>query len=290
MNLTQKILSFQHGKWCLGNILSDIRRISQNWLRHRKMWNAEQIDDFFDFIRPKLIRMIYRYQYSGTQFGRYLGKMLHFQLRSYLRDSNTRDRNQRQLSKIERGDYQTILSGHQIRTGTEDEVWPESMLPETCLDAESVAENLSLSKNAIPEQEHIRHLEAGTKRLLLLALKKVEFWDDGDIKRLSLYTGIPELHLLGMRMDAYSLNENSLERRDLLRQRRNSAYFKLWHIDTTEEKRNKLLKSYCSTQRQISKLLTSPSHKELSQITGIPKGTVDSNLFNHKNRCLKDKN
>lgn len=278
MNLTQKILCYQRGYWGLSNILLEIRGICHQMLGTRKDWSPAEIDEFYQDIRPKLIRAINRFQFRQHGFENYLRRLIHYQERSFRQRRKTDELQDSILAEFSSEAYQVVGTGISRLFGCSDDEWPESQRPDSLMDDE-VLESPP-GRDCLPlDLSEPSTLPPTQKRLLLLALQRSEALDDDAINRLSKATSLPPLQLLGFRQELVELIERKSRRRRLLQDRRNAKLIQLKKVGDDPVSRARLEESIQASNRMLAKLHTRPSHQELSRVTGIPKGTIDSTLY-----------
>jgi hypothetical protein len=139
-------------------------------------------------------------------------------------------------------------------------------------------------------------LSAGNrKQLILLALKNSLDIGDRTISNLSLLTGLhPEVlfHIVGVLRFCM---RRKIERMNSLQERRNRNYFRIKCLveersQCSCEARSRDLerriaqerKRWETTRRELSHVPRCPAHGDIARLLGIPKGSVDSGIFNLK--------
>ena len=293
MNITQKIISFQKGYWTLDNTIQDIRLYCLNWLAINWGWSKEESSDFFTYIQPQVIRALYTYSFNGKSFLRYLRRLTHFQIRTYSNTKRTLELKQESIAKALQRDYQLVHDGRRQQIEVHDKLWPESREPggyseqvQTdflyCSEGPSyttVEQKQGSDIDMTQAQKIMRDLEPTHKRLVLRALQKAEELNDNAIKQLSQYTGMPAFYLLTFRQQAFDKIESKMQQRNTIRIRRIRKFMRMC-FDNEEPENQEMLKAYLSkTLKNIQRMNVSPSHTELSEITGLAKGTIGSSLY-----------
>jgi len=138
------------------------------------------------------------------------------------------------------------------------------------------------------------------KRLLLLTMKGSLHIDTHIAWCVSTITGYTSIWILNCIQKLKETMHKRNHRLEQLRIRRNRYYIRIYdiHIDLTVEtdigKRKVLFKELYIIKRrmeqtitEISRIPRSPTHQEIANVMGYPKGTVDSGLYYIKNSFEK---
>lgn len=287
MNLTQKVICYQHGRWTLTALLQDIRELLTRWLIRDFHWSQEDADDFYVQIRHKLIRHIHRFRFENTSFSHYLRKMLSRQVYSYQSSIIAdRKRSEHIAAHISR-DYSPVVSGLHLQYEIREGMWPESRTPdEECLKNE-IFRHIEEDERDGADDPDPRTMDADKKQLLLHSLQHAYHWDDSVISRLSKETGISTTRILGYRQELFESIEKKLERKQRLQDINTKKYLKLSfsaHEDSYQQARRE---RYHRSTQKLTRCSIAPTHKDISRCTGIPKGTVDSSLHKGFRKNLK---
>ncbi|MBN2655904.1 MAG: hypothetical protein JXR86_02515 [Spirochaetales bacterium] len=139
--------------------------------------------------------------------------------------------------------------------------------------------------------------DASRKRLLFLVLMDTQNISDSEMERFSVISGY-DLNWLLEKKDRINcmLHERSGRLSDL-REKRNNYFSKMqyFQILLSEEinpdkirilkgKISSLKKRLEDTRKEIAKVPVRPTHSEIAELLGIPKGTVDSGLHYFRKR------
>ncbi len=285
MNLTQKILCYQQGCWTLSDILLHMRTIFRETLGCRRDWTHTEIDELYLSLRPKLLRAIMRFKFQRLAFESYLRKIIFFQARTFKGRETREGDKQKRLVSIFRDSYQVILNSTGFYPDTSASLWPESRGPAV----------FELSVNPPPTErpqitfhsryrQPLKHIKSERKSILLLALKHSMFWDDSIICKLAKYTKVSEILLLGMRQELHRLLIPRMERIQSIITCRNSRFLQVKGYEGCDGRRLSLVERMRRTQKNLFASNLFSTHREIAKVTGIPKGTVDSNLFSLQRR------
>jgi hypothetical protein len=284
MNLTQKVICYQAGQWTIGNILLHMRDICHGIMSSRRGWSESDIDDFFDILEPKLTRAVRRFVYRGVRFDSYLRRIFFFQARSYKARISEKRQLDSRIREIFEDRYQKISTGCGCVFETTPDTWPESVLPEPAAPARDPGAGGHAPLAGEELVSTVNEMMADKKSVLLASLKNCESWDDDIINTLSRFTGLPALSLLGLRQELMDVTRRKREKRNAVIQRRNSKFLHARRRDLNPDSVLQVVDSLKRTDRHLAKMQVRATHKDIAMVTGIPKGTVDSNLYSIQRR------
>lgn len=287
MNLTQKVICYQRGRWTLTALLQDIRILLTRWLIRDFHWSQEDADDFFFQIRPKVIRHIRRFHFENTSFSHYLRKMVSRQVYSYQSGIlQNRKRSEHIAAHISRS-YLPVVSGLHLQYETREGLWPESRTPDEEYFRKDISRHIEEDARDGTDDPEPRFMESEKRNLLIHSLKESIHWDDAVISRLSRETGISTTRILGYRQELFTCIEKKLERKNKLQDINTRKYLKLsFGPQDTALQEGRRERYHRSTQK-LKRCSIKPTHRDIANCTGIPKGTVDSNLHKGLRRNLK---
>jgi hypothetical protein len=134
--------------------------------------------------------------------------------------------------------------------------------------------------------------ETSRRRILILTLKEYRFIDDGILKRVSDITGF-DLEKLCQIVDTIHFQmEQRISKLNKMQETRNNLFFtlltkqELAAVQTDPAERGKIRDDCENIRMRIKKLdkrypraLLYPPNKLISELLGIPKGSVDSSLY-----------
>ena len=281
------------------NTIQHIRQYCLSWLISYWNWSEEDAVDFFAYIRPQIVRSLHTYFFDGRSFLRYLRRLIRFQVKTYNCTKKTEQLRQEDLFSALQYDYQISQDGIRRHIGIHDHVWPESEEPITISDSDDMAESLYcheppeyLSTGQKRETEvdfeaarqAIQNLTPEHKRLVLRALQKTENLNDAAIAQLSKSTGIPPLYLLAFRQLSFAKIEHRIQQRNIIRDRQTRKFMRLYFGHENPAVKDNVRNYLARSRKVIQHMRISPSHTELSEITGLPKGSIGSNLYSQNHR------
>lgn len=275
--LTQMVIDYQKTGTGLQETMEFIAIHSYHLLRKRPKTDPDDISDFFCKFYPRIPAMIKRFQYNGISFYHYLYSTLKWHFRTFI---------------VSRQKQERLKFYFERETFWNDPYWEDNI--EVCEPDYSITPAASEVLDVGPSGKISN--PAYSKRLLLLTLKESHHVDTHLARCVSIITGL-SLEWIFNRIQ--SLKELIFIRRsrlEELQERRNRYYVNIYSLhveligEINEDKREWIaerlgeLKTRIDfTRREITKISRAPTHREISTILGIPKGSVDSGLYYIKN-------
>ena len=241
------------------NIGEDIRRLPG--------LGREDYDDFISWLYPRISSAVTAYREKGSSFEAYIGTMVRLAVKEY--------------------------RYRQMRGYTaESSIW-----------ATQVPEMYTAEEETHYDECPVAVLEKPVKarnprQLLILTLKCCSYISDDFLERISSRLGVePEVlrELTGRLRDVMIKRE---QKRNQLRERINNQFFRniyyekclqnitedsalaLRMAEKLERGRNRVTRM----RKQLTRLRPDPSNRQIADLLGIAKGTVDATLFNIKGR------
>ena len=271
--LTEKVLAFQKSQTRdgLGALVEELSPRVYRYPRFKLGWDEDACGEFYVYFYPRLVRLLSRFRDQGKPFESYLCSVMSWQLKNFARERRRAE------------------SGWKVavRLGRRDEEESRASAAEAVRDAED-AETARLL------QEVARSIQspADRRNLLLLGLKCVRSLTAGGMAVLSHLTGVtmPDLARytasLKLRMEP---RENRLE---AFRLRRNRAFSQAQTLETELfdeidlDRRDVLLERLSRARTRMStaidrmsRIMLSPTNRDIAEVLDVPKGTVDSGLY-----------
>lgn len=286
-SLKSRVLRFQKTGEGLKTIMSDLSSEIYRYPRSKPGCREDDCGDFFLFFYPRISRMLERFEDQGKPFECYLNSVLHWQYNSFLRRKN-------QIAR-------------EWRLSSYPGLWPQLQSVELPAGEESLYKYIKIAESLGLESSGKIRRKADKKRFLILLLKHSKEIGCSEIKLGAALTGTVEHKL---RLAVQELNERIAhkdERLRILRERRNRAFYKARLleeemdrvVDSGEwlvfhKRLQRLNKSMRRAQDKISRIPLYPSNRDIAEVWGIPKGSVDTLLFTLKARlisvgCRKEK-
>lgn len=279
--LTKDILHFQRTGQGFPKLLEKTSLFVYRFLKKKSGLNEDDKSDFFCQFYPKIPVMFHRFVYRGKPFSVYLIISLKWQLRSFIRQKR-------------RHIYQRDIIEQQYlwqKPYCECPLEVREPLPELTTEAKRIL--------GAGRKDGLRH-PVHSKRLLFLAMKGSMEIDDHITECIAIITGYEKNWLYNCILRLKLGMEKKRKRLELLRKKRNWYFTRIFIIhsiliiEKDPLRRNKLFstlrefKTYMrSTLEEIAKIPIAPTHQEIADVLGIPKGSVDSGLYYVKNAFEK---
>jgi DNA-directed RNA polymerase specialized sigma24 family protein len=233
--------------------------------RHKLGWDEDACGDFYAHFQARLFRMLSRFKEQGKPFESYLCSVLSWELKNFARDRRKADRSWNTALRLEYPEEQA---------GIEME-WEEAR-PDP-LDERVAA---------------LFHNGADRRNLLSLCLKNLRHMTPERLSGLAALMQVADDTLDGYVTALRARMEPREKRLEAFRIRRNSAYShaQLLEEELLEEadpgRRGKIHERLAKAQKRMrtamqrmSRIMLNPTNREIAEVLGVPKGTVDSGLF-----------
>ena len=262
--LSDRVLQYQKTGEGYPGILKDASLIVYRYPRTKYGWSVDECSQFYLFFFRRLNRMFKRYHDMGKGFESYLCSAIKWQMNNFIRKN--------------------LEIRRRWRYGYEKEFWT--------FEENEALENESDFMQFFELDRYGRIKKSIMRRgYLLYVLKNCLYITDKDIETASRLTGLGKKKLEILTERIRNSLQNKLDKLSILRMRRNRAYYRLKFL--TEDLRNsrdsfimqklkdrveKAKKTMMNAHIAISRIKLSPSNRELAEILGIPKGTVDTSL------------
>jgi len=244
------------------------------------LWQGRPVDDddcgeFYLYCRPRLQELIDRFQDQGRPFEAYLKSALTWQLRSYYRSKGRRDA--------------------AWRLATTPPFWDPDA---AALSSGAPGVRANRAPAAPPAEQAVAAADgnpAVRRRVLFAVLKNCLRMHDTHVPAWAGLCGRADLQALIGRARRASADSQRRWRR--LHERSNHAFAKARMIegqlrDETDADRQQLLeqrlrrarRTAANARAELRAVRLGPSNRQIAELLGIPKGTVDTGLFWLKHR------
>lgn len=246
-------------------------------------WDYDSCVDFYLDFYPKLTRLINSFEYKGISFNAILRNTIKWQLCSYYRKRQRRGRIDYCLR------YHCMIEAEAVA----DSVSAMPVLHELKL-TKKAAELLEIDSAGRVKRKGLR------RQLIMLALKSAYFLDDTYMNKIAQLSGCS---CEWLSESIRKLRQANIHRRDRYERyniRISKAYINLCRIHKELEncslpfEKNQLLlqRDHYSIRLKRagaarSRVVLSPTNREIAGIMELPKGSVDSGLYFLK-KILKD--
>ncbi|HOV64629.1 MAG TPA: hypothetical protein PLG43_12190 [Spirochaetia bacterium] len=283
-NLTEDILLYKRTGKGFEEILRTISIEVYKFPQVRFRWDEDLSGDFFCYFLPRIPGLIKRFTFTGKPFEVYLVSCMKWQMKTFLSKQIRDDRRRRVIEHISATD--AYSQNDYEDCGTEvDEEEPYIPLLKSILKIDS--------KGNVPEEPFKR-------RLLYLALSSCEYVSEHIVIRISIMTGIPKLKIEELMKALDERMGKTRARLRMLQTRRNSHYFRIVYVheelsrNPDREKRLNLMEELKEEKRKFERtceelrnLQAGPSHRDIAEVMGIPKGSVDSGIYYIRHAYLR---
>jgi RNA polymerase sigma factor (sigma-70 family) len=285
-SLTERVLRFQQTGADGDAIVLDVARRVYEYPRRKCRWDEDSAGEFFVRVFPKIPQLIERFRYMGRPFESYLTSTLMYQIRSFAQERRKAD------LEWEAGAC-TALQADPADAQSLELLRPDPEGSWTALDP-PLRDALGIGPDGRIGSP------ASRRRFLILCLKSAHLLGDGDLEAVSRIAEIEPKDLERMVDRLKERQGRKLKRVELYTGRRNRAFCAMRLIEmrlareTDREKRVLLeRRSTClsstvrSCQHTVARIRLGPTHREIGELLGIPKPTVDSTIHRLKQRAAE---
>jgi len=259
-SITEAVLKYQETGEGYRSIVERVSIIIYNYPDRVNSLTEEDKCDFFLSFYSRIKGLISNFSYRGSAFEALLIQTLKWHSLSY-------------ISKLKK---EKQLMAFEIREG---ELLIRDSLDESRSDEEIHSLEIDLKS------------QASKKRLLYLVLMDTPNLSDRELEKFSQMSGYDCDWLLDLKDRINGFLHGKSGRLTDLREKRNNYFSRIQYYQTLlydeliphkrsllEEKISRLQKRLEDTRREISRVPARPTHGEIAQLLGVPKGTVDSGL------------
>ena len=265
-SLTKSVIDYQQGKLPLKEVRNLIMEASFIHLGRYRRKGEDEISEFLLIFHNRIESLLARFRYQGVPFSHFLRRSLRWQWNTF----------QAEAARLRR---QELLASDAWLWECKQDCLAESQAPS-------------------PENDLSSMSPATRRRLVLLALKAAPYLDESHLEAVSQSTGV-DLAWLQACQYRLSLRTDSRRRRqeDLFHRRGEALSRRLLAEDEARREADPdrrqvhewragfYRKRLVNLNRQQESLSTAPTHLELANLLGMPKGSVDSGLY-HLKRSL----
>ncbi len=263
--LTEKVILFQKTGDCLNDLVAEIAPRVYWYPRHKLGWDEDACGEFYARFQPRLFRLLSRFKDQGKPFESYLCSVMSWELKNFAREMRKADRDWNAALRLEYPEEQA---------GAEPE-WEKAR-------PDGPDERLaSLLDN-----------EADRRNVLALCLKNIRHMTPERFSGLAALARVPQDTLTRYASVLRARMAPREKRLEAFRMRRNRAYscIRLLEQELLEEadpgRRGRIherlaraRKTMRTAMHRMSRIKLNPTNREIAEVLGVPKGTVDSGLF-----------
>lgn len=294
-SLSERVIAWQSGEPDWAAAEQAVTTLVYQFARGRDGLTEEDSAEFLLFFYPRIRRLMERYQPVGSTFEAYLRTTLRWQIRSFVR---RRSNDKIRLLTAERtgvteqahGDSVELYRSQMEATGPRDVREPASSPPLSARTVENRPCTVEVVPRVDPRSGGLTRGEA--QRVLLLALKGCDLMDREACIELADQLGLDPDWLLDVWIYLRSCCEEPRRRREAARATRDAAWFQLRYTEAVaartvaveekerlERKMRYWKRTYRNASERLKHIHVTPTHKDIAEALGVPKGTVDSSIF-----------
>lgn len=287
LSLTERVLRFQRTGAGEEAIVRDVARRVYEYPRRRCRWDEDSSSEFFARVYPKIRGMIERFRYMGRPFESYLTSTLMFQVRSF-----ATERRKGEL-EWEAASCPAVQPDLAEPPAPLEVVRPEGTGSWVALDP-PLREALCIGADGTIGSE------AARRRFLILCLKSAHLFSDDDTEAIARIACRPVEEIASMIERLGERRRKKLDRVETYTGRRNRAFYQLRLVEMRlarevdprkrallEQRSARLGRTVRSCQRVVARIQLAPSHREIGEVLGVPKPTVDSTIHRLKHRAAQ---
>ena len=290
--LTRRVVSYQQSGEGFADLVRELSAATYQFPLRNRRCTEDDCGEFLLFVAARIGGMVHRYDFRGVTFEAYLHTNLKWLLRTYLK---RRDRRQREARLA----YRSVLwhddNCEVVDAGTlADQVGGYS--------AWGTPARASTPRDALPFGPWFNRVQTGghsRRRVMIIALKACFYLSESDITMVADLTGFEREWLRESWLRLRVRLNCRRHRYDVLSMRRNRLFVRLqsFHdrhygccdhaerlriLEESTEMRQRLTR----LRLKISRIPRCPTNQEIAEVTGIPKGTIDSALYYAKRKLF----
>ena len=279
--LTAAVVRYQRTGTGREELVQKTAVIVYRHLLGRRSADEDDAGDFLCFFYPKIPHLFGRFSYQGKPFVHYLMVTVKMQFRSFQAQRRKEDA-RRIFLEFHKSVLPPWSPPHVLRTA------PSSHI------RKKVEQVFGISGQEPVSNTTYR------RRLLFLIMKEALKIDSETVEYVAAVTGYEESWLYNCIQKLKSKMKQKCERIDTLRLKRNRYYLRVCtlHTQLTRAVHTIERQDLCNTLKNVKRLLmdtidelsrvpTTPTHRDIAMILGVPKGSVDSGLYYLKNAYLE---
>ncbi len=272
-SLTERVLEYQATGRGYESLVRSIALTVYHYPERRYGFTEDDRGEFLLFFYPRISAIIRRFRPCGKPFEAYLHTNLRWQARTYA---------SRKLA-LER----------QTRLTARNDLWIDTFNPSVAAESVPEMDTRRPANTRMRIDPNGRFADRGIRRrALLVALKASPYLTLPQIDQVAQLTNCSPQALEEKCLILRERAERRMRRYDILSTRRNKAFFRLQcleeeeHASPTDERRRaihaecqRIRRRYQRARIEARAVMRTPTHREIADVLGIPKGSVDSGIF-----------
>ena len=307
----ERVAAAQRSRHCRRALLAELSVYVYRY-PHSRFPNLDDdaAGDFYLFCRKKLQTMINAFEERGAPFEHYVNSVLHWQLRSFLKQRNEAERAWRNSLYSEAWDGVEAATFRQRLLDPALGSVPEAPAPALArllpappprasalrlADPPGATAATAVRTTRAPRGPRARRFRLPSdcvkRRMVFALLKTAHLLDDRQFDLLATASGCPPDSLMRLVGRLQRLTAEAHHRRARLRERRNQAFsdYHLWaaalyleadRVPRERARRRAERRHFTLTRAHadLARLRAAPSNLAIATLLGVPKGTVDHAL------------
>lgn len=238
------------------------QHILDNYKRfHLSQWGQDDRIDYLCWLYPRLSKAVTKYRNSGTSFDSYIGTLVYYSSR----------------------EFRFRAADHSI---SEQTCWKEQAAELSVRDVEP----------CYPEKLPAYKPVSNPQQILVLLLKSYYFVSDDFVSRIAPAIGIKKEILKKMVDELRTLRLEKEEKIQGLKERIHSQFYRCISFEQRmlaapegsafrkkmQERLNRARKRLVSMRKRLSVMRLDATNRQIAELLGVPKGTIDSTLYSAK--------
>ncbi|MBI9102653.1 MAG: hypothetical protein JEY99_09570 [Spirochaetales bacterium] len=268
-DLTEAVKKYQRYQMDLKTVVDVIAIAVYYYPPMRNKWDEDQCSEFFCYFHSRIAPMIKRFKDQGSPFEALLKVALQYQMKTFASKQKKKNVEERVL--------------------TNGNFWEKTLMIETKLNETQEIEDRYEPPFSLIEE--LNHNDGKRQRLLILLMRVAPAISEAHLLHFITITGYDKVWVEEKLREIRLLSSRIEERKELCRKRKNNALFNVYCIheqlqsyQSSEErtilieKLEKSKRTIRNAEKMMNQIPTGPTHKQISEVLNIPKGTVDSGL------------
>jgi hypothetical protein len=273
------VLHYQKGHIDIRDVVEEVALLVYSYPMKKYGWQHDLCSEFFCYFYNRMFALINKFEFQGKPFEVYLFITLRYQTRSYIK------RKKKELL------YRRIFTHDTFWMVREHEPYYRS---------DTIAEERPAPLQMMPEvYQPLRATSGGTiedvtakRRLLFLTLAGSFHITISLISVIASIIGYEREWLFACIVELRDRIDLRRHRIEELEAKRNRAFLQIYRLheqlrDAVTSKEREALHAALSIEKQrmynaieeLSHVHLAPTHKDLAEVLGIPKGSIDSGLY-----------
>jgi hypothetical protein len=274
--LTKDVLELRKNPAERRGLICRIARMVYSYPRNHSGWDEDDAGDFFCMFFPKIEGLIDNFEFRGRPFEAYLTSSVKWQMKTFARQRSVMHAQQEMIRTEYKVKYKTDLrSSAQLDIDESGPVYSSAVTKALGIGPDGVISDPAMGR-----------------RFAILVLRNVVLVDDSLIEHAARLSGIEPDILLGCATELRQAIAKRKARCLKMTGRRDCLYSRIRQLSLlcdreTDPERIRTYrrqigfarKRYEKIIEQLNAVSLLPTHKEIGEALGVPKGSIDSSLY-----------